>query len=78
VGCAALAAGCAAAPTGAGGEKTQTAQAKKQLYCQTDDSTGSRLAPRTKCTDTFDGGDAQEAMKEIQSRGVQGQPLSGQ
>lgn len=70
-------AGCAAAPASSGGAGgKQVAKAKKPVYCQTDDDTGSRLSHHTTCTDDQDT-DASSALRGIQSRGAQGEVLKG-
>ncbi len=53
----------------------QVATADKELYCQTDDSIGTRLAPLKTCSDVdaqMSILDSQQAARGIQQRGLAG------
>jgi hypothetical protein len=66
-------AGCASNPDTSGSpqQAASTNEAEDQAYCQTDDSTGSRLAPKTTC-DSGVNLDAQANARAIQQAGSMG------
>lgn len=61
----ALVSGCATVPDSE--DEIAQAAGQKEVYCQTDDGTGSRLAPRTVCSNGVNTGD-QSAVRAMQSK----------